>query len=249
MDVRRRRCLDRATGLDAYGVNATFVTYRLLKGSCSIDLEVTPLVTYRSFHALASGQGWNIGVEQQDGGAMIRAYDQAAPFWLRSDRAEFRPGGAWWWGFRYRGEAERGLVDRGDLFAPGVFLARLAPGETVTLVYSTEVEIDLDAASSRAAAEERQRSLLVQAGAQEADPIVQQLVLAADQFLVARPLAGRPGRPQCDRRLPLVQRLGPRHHDQLARADPHHRPGGGGRVDLAHLRPLRRQRPVAQQFP
>src|SRR5215203_6205728 len=175
------------------GVNATFVTYRLLRGSGPIDLEVTPLVTYRSFHALAAGQGWDIGVEPLDGGAMIRAYDQATPFWLRSDRAEFRPGGAWWWGFRYRAESERGLADRGDLFAPGVFLARLAPGETVTLVYSTEAEIDLDAASSRAAAEERQRSLLTRAGAQEADPVVQQLVLAADQFLVARPLPDDPG--------------------------------------------------------
>jgi predicted glycogen debranching enzyme len=176
-----------------HGVNATFVTYRLLRGSRSIDLEVTPLVTYRSFHALASGQGWNIGVEPLDGGAMIRAYDQATPFWLRSDRAEFRPGGAWWWGFRYREEAERGLADRGDLFAPGVFLTRLDPGETVALIYSTEAEIDLDAASSRAAAEERQRSLLTRAGAQEADPVVQQLVLAADQFLVARPLPDDPG--------------------------------------------------------
>src|SRR5215217_2789020 len=176
-----------------YGVNATFVTYRLVRGSRSIDLEVTPRVTYRSFHALASGQGWNIGVEPLDGGAMIRAYDQATPFWLRSDRAEFRPDGAWWWGFRYREEAERGLADRGDLFAPGVFLTRLDPGETVALIYSTEAEIALDAASSRAAAEERQRSLLMRAGAQEADPVVQQLVLAADQFLVARPLADDPG--------------------------------------------------------
>src|SRR5215203_3591956 len=177
----------------AYGVNATFVTYRLLRGSRSIDLEVTPLVTYRSFHALASGQGWNIGVEPLDGGAMIRAYDQATPFWLRSDRAEFRSGGAWWWGFRHRAEAERGLADRSDLFAPGVFLTRLDPGETVALIYSTEAEIDLDAASSRVAAEERQRSLLMRAGAQEADPVVQQLVLAADQFLVTRPVPDDPG--------------------------------------------------------
>ena len=90
---------------------------------------ITPLVTYRSFHALASGQGWDIGVDPQERGATIRAYDGATPFWLRSDRAEFRPGGAWWWGFHHRAEAERGLADHGDLFAPGVFLARLDPGE------------------------------------------------------------------------------------------------------------------------
>ncbi len=87
-----------------YGVNTTFVTYRLLRGSRPIDLEVTPLVTYRSFHALASGQGWNIGVDPHERGATIQAYDGAVPFWLRSDRAEFHPGGSWWWGFRHRAE-------------------------------------------------------------------------------------------------------------------------------------------------
>jgi predicted glycogen debranching enzyme len=174
------------------GVNATFVTYHLLRGSRPIDLEVTPLVTYRSFHALASGQGWDFGVDAQERGATIRAYEGAAPFWLRSDKAEFRPGGSWWWGFHHRGEAERGLADRGDLFAPGVFLARLDPGETVALIYSTDPEIDLDAASSLAAAKERQQSLLTRAGVANADPVVQQLVLAADQFLVARPLADEP---------------------------------------------------------
>ena len=174
------------------GVNATFVTYHLLRGSRPIDLEVTPLVTYRSFHALASGQGWDFGVDAQERGATIRAYEGAAPFWLRSDKAEFRPDGSWWWGFHHRGEAERGLADRGDLFAPGVFLARLDPGATVALIYSTDPEIDLDAASSLAAAKERQQSLLTRAGVANADPVVQQLVLAADQFLVARPLADEP---------------------------------------------------------
>jgi predicted glycogen debranching enzyme len=149
-------------------------------------------VTYRSFHALASGQGWDFGVDAQERGATIRAYEGAAPFWLRSDKAEFRPGGSWWWGFHHRGEAERGLADRGDLFAPGVFLARLDPGETVALIYATDPEIVLDAASSLAAAKERQQSLLTRAGVANADPVVQQLVLAADQFLVARPLADEP---------------------------------------------------------
>jgi predicted glycogen debranching enzyme len=176
-----------------YGVNATFVTYRLLRGSGPVDLDVTPLVTYRSFHALASGQGWDIGVEARDGGVAIHAYAGAAPFWLRSDRAEFRPGGAWWWGFCCRGESERGLGDRGDLFAPGTFTTRLHPGEMVTLLYSAEAEIELDAASSLSAAQERQQALLTRAGVEHADPAVQQLVLAADQFLVARPLPDDPG--------------------------------------------------------
>ena len=104
-----------------YGVEHDLRHLPPAAGQPPLELEVTPLVTYRSFHALASGQGWNIGVEPQDGGATIHAYDGATPFWLRSDRAEFRPDGAWWWDFRHRAEAERGLADHGDLFAPGVF--------------------------------------------------------------------------------------------------------------------------------
>lgn len=183
--------VERRVWLD-HGANTTFVTYHLLRGSRALDLEITPLVTYRSFHELASGQGWNIGVEPQARGAMIHAFDEAAPFWLRSNRAEFRPDGAWWWDFRHRAEAERGLAAHGDLFAPGTFAARLDPGDTVALIYSTEPEADLDATASRTAAQQRQQSLLTRAAAEDANPIVQQLVLAADQFLVARPLPENP---------------------------------------------------------
>lgn len=174
------------------GANTTIVTYRLLRGSGPIDVEVTPLITYRGFHALASGQGWSLGGDPHESGAKIRAYDGATPFWLHSDVAEFRSSGIWWWGFRHRAEAERGLAAHGDLFAPGSFVARLEPGETVALRYSTEQEGNLDATTSFAAAQERQRSLLTRAAALEADPVVQQLVLAADQFLVSRPRADDP---------------------------------------------------------
>ncbi len=90
-------------------------------------------------------------------------------------------------------KTERGLVDHGDLFAPGTFLARLDPGDTAALVYSTEPEADLNAAATLGAAQERQQSLLTRAAAEDADPVEQQLVLAADQFLVARPMADAPG--------------------------------------------------------
>lgn len=175
-----------------YGANTTYVTYRLVRGSRPLDLDITPLVTFRTFHGLASGRDWSICVNPRDNGAVIRAYDGAQPFGLRSDRAEFRPGGAWWWDFRHRAESERGLGDHGDLFAPGSFFARLEPGESVAVIYSTDEEPDLDASGSLAATQQRQQTLLRWAGAQVADPVVQQLVLAADQFLVSRPLPDNP---------------------------------------------------------
>jgi predicted glycogen debranching enzyme len=175
-----------------YGENTTYVTYRLMRGSLPLDLEVTPLVTYRGFHGLASGQGWNMCVNLRDRGAVIRAYDGARPFGLRSDKAEFVAGGAWWWDFRHRAESERGLGDHGDLFAPGVFAARIGLGETVALIASTEEEPDQDVVASLLQAQQRQATLLAQANASEEDAVTQQLVLAADQFLVARPVPDDP---------------------------------------------------------
>src|SRR6478609_79278 len=175
-----------------YGVNTTFASYRLLRGSGPVEIEITPLVTYRSFHALASGQGWSIGVEPLQDGAAIHAFEGAAPFWLRSDRATFRQEAGWWWDFKHRAESERGLVDHGDLFAPGAFVATLEPDDAVAVVYSTSPDVQMDAAASLAAEQERQRSLLGRADVEGADPILQQLVLAADQFLVARSVPDNP---------------------------------------------------------
>lgn len=169
-----------------HGANTTFVTYRLGRGSLPVELELTPLVTYHSFHALASGQGWEFGVETKERGATIRAFDGAVPCRLLADTGEFHPGGAWWWDFHYRDETARGLNDRGDLYAPGAFVAHLEPGETLTLAFTTETDVVLDSAQSLAAEQVRQRDLLARAGTGNADPAVQQLVLAADQFIVTR---------------------------------------------------------------
>jgi predicted glycogen debranching enzyme len=170
----------------AHGENTTYLTYHLARASRPVDLDLAPLVTYRGFHALASGRDWNIGVDPTERGATIHAFDGATPFRLIANTADFRPDGAWWWNFRYREETARGLADHGDLFAPGTFTARLAPGQTLALIFSTEPDPDLDAAETLAVTQARQRSLVSLAGAADADPVVQQLVLAADQFVVTR---------------------------------------------------------------
>ena len=41
----------------AYGAHTTYVTYRLVRGSRPLDLEISPLVTYRGFHSLSRGDG------------------------------------------------------------------------------------------------------------------------------------------------------------------------------------------------
>jgi glycogen debranching enzyme len=173
----------------AQGANTTYVSYTLLRGSHSLALEVTPLVTYRDFHALSSGQGWQPGVEAVPSGTAIHAFDGAVPFRLLASAGRFQPGGAWYWGFLHAEEAARGLDDRGDLYAPGTFTATLYPTIAWTLALTAETHGELDAPRAQAAADSRQLRLLQQAGAERAEPAVQQLTLAADQFLVARHVA------------------------------------------------------------
>ncbi|HEX9370502.1 MAG TPA: glycogen debranching enzyme N-terminal domain-containing protein, partial [Roseiflexaceae bacterium] len=170
----------------AYGANTTYVRYRLLRGTRPVELEITPLVTYRDFHALSSGAGWRPAVEPQPRQATIRAFDGARPLRLLADGGAFAPGGDWYYNFSHREEAARGLDDRSDLFAPGAFKARLEPGAALTLVLTAEDGADMDGARALDAARARQNELLRRAAAEQSDPAVQQLVLAADQFIVAR---------------------------------------------------------------
>jgi len=170
----------------AHGQNTTYVSYRLVHASGPVDLEITPLVTYRDHHHLTSGQGWQMQVESHPHGVLDRAFQDAAPLRLLTDTGEFRSGGRWYWNFRYREEGARGFNDHGDLYAPGSFVKRLEPGETLTLIFSVEQDVTLDGEAARRDEVERQQRLLARVTMPNTDPVLQQLVLAADQFIVRR---------------------------------------------------------------
>ncbi len=169
-----------------YGADTTYVEYRLVRGSGALQMEITPLVTYRSFHSLSSGQGWQLGVEPQPRGVTVRAFEGARPFRLLADDGQFTPGAGWWWNFAYREETARGLDDHGDLYGIGTFTTTLTPGASYALTLTAEAGEPARAGDARAAAEDRQRQLLRAAAAEAAHPVVQQLTLAADQFIVGR---------------------------------------------------------------
>jgi predicted glycogen debranching enzyme len=169
-----------------HGASTTYVMYRLLRASRGLDLDISPLVTYRGFHSLSRGYGWQPGGVDVDGGIEVRAFDGAVPYRILAQGARYTASNAWYWNFLHRQETERGLDDRSDLFVPGTFSKRLAEREALILVLSTEAAPDLDASRALDAEYRRQRELLRRADALEAEPVVQQLVLAADQFIARR---------------------------------------------------------------
>lgn len=174
----------------AHGANTTYVSYRLIRASNELELSVTPLVTYRDFHALTSGNGWRPDVEARTRGVTVTAWPSAQPFRVIADSGEFAAGGDWYWGFLHREESTRGLDDRADLYAPGAFHVTLYPAEVLNLTMTAEDSDPEPPAASLTGERARLLSVLRTAGAEHLDPAIQQLILAADQFIVQRTDAG-----------------------------------------------------------
>jgi predicted glycogen debranching enzyme len=168
-----------------HGRNTVSVGYRLVRGDRPLTLQITPLLTCRGFHALGPA-GWQPRVRAEGPAVLVEAAGAPASYRLIAPESRFRPDGLWWRNFLYREETARGLDDREDLYAPGNFEWTLTPAGAAALVATADEASDLDAARSLAAAQDRQQDLMRRAHVERADPIVRQLTLAADQFLVRR---------------------------------------------------------------
>jgi predicted glycogen debranching enzyme len=177
----------------AHGSNTTYVTFRVLRGNLPLDLEVAPLLTYHGFHSLSHG-GWQFDVTQVPDGIEVRAFEGATSFRILAPGAQYSPTNQWYWNFLHREETARGLDDHSDLYLSGRFSRRLREGDTLALVLTTELYAEPDANRALEDERSRQRTLLERASADHVDPVVQQLTLAADQFIARRDVEGQPGK-------------------------------------------------------
>ena len=167
-----------------YRKNTVLATYTLRRSARPVSLEILVMVTHRDAHAETRGGGWEPMISPIPGGAWVQA--GGTEFRLSSNRGVFTPVRAWHWRIKHRVEAERGLSDLEDQFAAGTFAVELQPGETFALAASLEERPSLDWEKSLAAERAREADLIAQAGMQGDYDWVQQLVLAADQFIVKR---------------------------------------------------------------
>ena len=179
------------------GANTTYVRYRALRGRAPVTLTLEALVDDRDYHATTRAGDWRMDVAPVREGIRVVAFDGAAPLLLLAPGAEARPAHTWYRDFHLPREAERGLDHVADHLHAATFVARLNPGQTLTLVVSTEASpaLDADAAWARRRAHEARvvddwRG--AQPAADTAPAWLAQLALAADQFLVRRPLPGDP---------------------------------------------------------
>ena len=167
------------------GVNRTVLTYRLVAGP-PISLQLRPLFAHRDYHQQRHGQGGFDMAENRDGWIVdavgVRTHFQVHP----SPVVRSRPD--WYWRVLHRAERERGLDDEEDLFTPGTVEIALDDQREVVVVIGTEpTPPGWDVATSSQAARQRQAALRDPA---TDHPLAAQLVVAAEQFRVARQTTG-----------------------------------------------------------
>ncbi len=181
-----------------HGANTTYVSYRLLRSGLPLRLTLKALINYRDYHATTHAGDWRMDVRPARHGLEIRAFDGAAPFFLLSESASAEPAHDWYRNFDLTMARYRGLDDNEDHLHAGSFSATLAPGQQVTLVASANAAASTDGAAAWKRHVARERALLERwsasnpVGAITAPPWVRQFVLAADQFVVSRPLVDDP---------------------------------------------------------
>jgi predicted glycogen debranching enzyme len=178
------------------GANTTYILYRVVRASASVELSIKALADYSPEHCVTSALSRPLEVSAVERGLQIKAFKGATPFYVLSDSATARPAGDRYRNFDLAVERARGLPDRTDRFFVGEFRATIPPGGSLTIVASTEEGPSLNGEAALTKRQNESRALLERffaaniGTAPAASEAIQQLVLAADQFIAARPLEG-----------------------------------------------------------
>jgi predicted glycogen debranching enzyme len=188
------------------GANTTYVQYTLSRTTLPLKLSLKALVNYRDYHSRTQGNAWQMAIEPVKQGIQVTAFPEAVPLLLLSDalrdgmaeRVSIVPAHNWNYGFDLIVERNRGLSDREDHLHVATFDITLNSGESFTFVASTEQYPKPNGVTTLKARRLYEQKLINvwkstrPPNSREAPPWITQLILAADQFIVDRPLPDEP---------------------------------------------------------
>jgi predicted glycogen debranching enzyme len=176
------------------GANTTYSFYRLCRASRPLNITLKALANYRDYHGLTRANGWQMDVAPMPRGLKITAYDGAKPFYIYSDSADITLSHDWYTGFDLAIEHERGLDGVEDLLHTATLQVMLSPGDTLTVTTSTEEKPDLNGLAALGRQQQHEQQTLAQSplNSESSSDWITQLTLAADQFIVSRPLTDEP---------------------------------------------------------
>ena len=173
-----------------HGQNTVHVTYRLLSGAESLQLQLWPSMHFRRHeHSVSEAMTRDYVFSAENNHYQVSAGSDMPPLrmMLRGDKCTFTHDGGSRREIYYQKDADRGCESRGILWSPGYFNVQLNSGKDATLIASTESWNTMHALSPAETVDfyEQRRARLIRT----ADPKAQaspaaDLVLAADQFII-----------------------------------------------------------------
>jgi predicted glycogen debranching enzyme len=174
-----------------HGQNTTYLNYRISSGSGSLNLQLWPAVNMREHEAPVNRPVSSYTFTVRDHHyELLKSSDDLPPL-----RITVLASGA---GLAveccriedviYPIERSRGYKWKGDLWSPGHFSAELTPGKDATIIASTErwdVMSALSPTQAWDAEHDRRRRLLLEAKSGTSSDMCDELIWAADQFVIA----------------------------------------------------------------
>ena len=167
-----------------HGENTTLIIFKVEKANEPFILELLPLISARGYHSLQHAYNnifWDVQFE--NGIFKNQPFYGAPNIYLSVPGATYKHDPHWFYRFNYAVEKYRGLDFEEDLFNHGMFTLELKEGDSLGIIISTEdpqnrnVHILLEQENLR-------RKDLIKG--YEKNETLQQLILAADQFIVKR---------------------------------------------------------------
>lgn len=172
-----------------HGENTVLILYAITKATKPFTLELLPLMAARGYHSLAH-EGPQMHWDADFANDIFHNQpDGINNVYIHIPGSSYQHSPRWFSNFQYSVEQYRGLDFAEDLFNHGIFSVELKEGDLLGIIISTENPAGKDAHELFQKEKERREKLLE---GQPKDETVQQLVLAADQFIVKRNVPNSP---------------------------------------------------------
>ncbi|MFN8291052.1 MAG: amylo-alpha-1,6-glucosidase [Chitinophagaceae bacterium] len=166
-----------------YEENTVVVQYKAEKADAPFTLELMPLMAARNYHECGQASPrlhWDADFRE---GVFCNRPNGINAVYIAVPGAEYRHAPVWYYHFKYNVEQYRGLDYTEDLLNHGVFSISLKEGDELNVIISSGNTAGREGAELIRQELKRRKTLLQGI---PGDETLQQLTLAADQFIVRR---------------------------------------------------------------
>ena len=164
--------------------NTTVIIYDVLHAPSTFTMQLLPLIAGRDYHSLHKANDvFDQSSTFENGIFVTKPYASCPEIFISAPHAALRKDPKWFYQFDYAIERFRGLECEEDLFNHGTFAIALNAGDSFGIILSTIDPTNRDAFRLFENEKQRRQELLE---GKSSKPIVQQLMLSANQFVVQR---------------------------------------------------------------